>query len=319
MKKKLAGLLVTAVMLCGCLGLSAMAAKPNVEMMYCIGTWYIDAPNQGASPTVYYRNNTDKVIKYIDWYATAYNRVGDGTADWSTGYATKKLTTIGPVYPFKIVRDTNASLNTRWLAPDDSAFKYYKNTGYYVAIGDDFQRVYQDAYNNFFIQPNILDANSCVYLTEDEIENAMFDAWCNFNNISWWSDVIDHISMDGAVVTYMDGSSETITSVGSIYRGMTLQNPPFVQQLAQYQAVYNYQDYLNCNPDLATQFGANQKALFEHFVTQGMKEGRQGSAEFNLNAYKANNPDLVAMFGDDNVKYYEHFISSGRAEGRVAV
>ena len=69
MKKKLAGLLVTAVMLCGCLGLSAMAAKPNVEMMYSIGTWYIDAPNQGASPTVYYRNNTDKVIKYIDWYA----------------------------------------------------------------------------------------------------------------------------------------------------------------------------------------------------------------------------------------------------------
>ena len=51
MKKKLAGLLVTAVMLCGCLGLSAMAAKPNVEMMYYIGTWYIDAPNQGAYRT----------------------------------------------------------------------------------------------------------------------------------------------------------------------------------------------------------------------------------------------------------------------------
>lgn len=34
MKKKLAGLLVTAVMLCGCLGLSAMAAKtPSLEMM----------------------------------------------------------------------------------------------------------------------------------------------------------------------------------------------------------------------------------------------------------------------------------------------
>ena len=81
------------------------------------------------------------------------------------------------------------------------------------------------------------------------------------------------------VVTYMDGSSETITSIGSIYRGMTLQNPPFVQQLAQYQAVYNYQDYLNCNPDLATQFGANQKALFEHFVTQGMKEaGREAQS-----------------------------------------
>ena len=64
--------------------------------------------------------------------------------------------------------------------------------------------------------------------------------------------------------------------------------------------------------------GANQKALFEHFVTNGMKEGRQGSSEFNLNTYKANNPDLVAAFGDDNVKYYEHYISSGKAEGRIA-
>ena len=73
------------------------------------------------------------------------------------------------------------------------------------------------------------------------------------------------------------------------------------------------------NMKLAAQYGANQKALFEHFVTSGMKEGRQGSAGFNLSAYKANNPDLVAVFGDDNVKYYEHYISQGRAEGRVAV
>ena len=99
---------------------------------------------------------------------------------------------------------------------------------------------------------------------------------------------------------------------------MSFQNPPFAQQLAQYQAVYNYQDYLKLNPDLADAFGANQKALFEHFVTNGMKEGRQGSSEFNLNTYKANNPDLVAAFGDDNVKYYEHYISSGKAEGRIA-
>ena len=76
---------------------------------------------------------------------------------------------------------------------------------------------------------------------------------------------------------------------------------------------------MRLNPDLADIIGANQKALFEHFVTSGMKEGRQGSAGFNLSAYKANNPDLVAVFGDDNVKYYEHYISQGRAEGRVAV
>lgn len=120
------------------------------------------------------------------------------------------------------------------------------------------------------------------------------------------------------MITYMDGSIELISDVGSKYRSMTLQNPPFVQQLAQYLAVYNYQDYLTYNPDLAALYGADQKKLFDHFVTSGMKEGRRGSSEFDLNTYKANNPELVAMFGDDNVKYYEHYIASGKAEGRTA-
>ena len=72
------------------------------------------------------------------------------------------------------------------------------------------------------------------------------------------------------------------------------------------------------NPDLAEVFGTNQKALFEHFVTNGMKEGRQGNYQFNLAAYKTNNSDLVAAFGNSNVKYYEHYISNGKAEGRIA-
>ena len=148
--------------------------------------------------------------------------------------------------------------------------------------------------------------------------NATSNTWCTFDNAGWVSNIIDYIDVDKAVITYMDGSVETVTNLESKYRWMTPQNPPFAQQLAQYQAVYNYQDYLKLNPDLADAFGANQKALFEHFVTNGMKEGRQGSSEFNLNTYKANNPDLVAAFGDDNVKYYEHYISSGKAEGRIA-
>lgn len=319
MKKKIAMLICTLAVLCTCLYGNAFAAgKPNVEMMFSIGTWYLDSPGKGASPTIYYRNNTDKTIKYIEWYATAYNRVGDQTTDWGTGLATKKLTTIGPVYPTKIIRDINDEIKTQWFVSNDCPFKYYKNTGYFVAIGDEFERVYQDAYNNFFIRPDEFNVNSCVYLAEDEIENAMFDTWCTFGDISWWSNVIDHIAIDKAVVTYMDGSVETITHVGSKYRGMALHNPPFAQQLAQYDAVYNYQDYLRLNPDLADAFGTNQKALFEHFVSNGMKEGRQGSAEFNLDTYKANNPDLVAAFGNDNVKYYEHYISTGKAEGRIA-
>lgn len=124
--------------------------------------------------------------------------------------------------------------------------------------------------------------------------------------------------MNKVVITYMDGSTQTVSNISSAYRDTPLQNKPFKEQLAQYAAVYNYKEYLQYNQDLAASLGDNQKALFEHFINSGMKEGRQGNSEFNLAAYKANNPDLVALFGDDNVKYYEHYIAGGKAEGRKA-
>lgn len=313
MKKKLAALLSTAVLLCGCLGLSAMAAKPNVELMTLQVIW---GNNCAYSPTVYFRNNTTKDIKYTEWYATAYNRVGDAIPE----IATQVLTAVGPNEPFQVYEDNNNNLNTLYGVANDFPFKYYKETGYYVSIGsnDELKNVFRDVNGNFFVQAKQGDIYSATYLTEDEIQNAMVDTYCGFDGVGWYSNVISYIQVDKVVVTYMDGTKETIYHPNSKYQGMTLQNPPFYQQLAQYQAVYNYQDYLTYNPDLAALYGADQKKLFDHFVTSGMKEGRRGSSGFDLNTYKANNPELVAMFGDDNVKYYEHYIANGKAEGRIA-
>lgn len=314
MRKKIVALFCMLATLCACLCGTAFAAKkPSVELVTLQVMW---GNNYAYAPTVYCRNNTNKTIKYIDWYATAYNRVGDPVP----GVATKKLTSVGPTQPFEVVKNSGAQLNVVREITDECPFKYYRETGYFVSIGenDRLQKVYQDVYGNFFVQTEVNDIFSGTYLTESEIQNAMSDSWCKFDDIGWMSNVIDHISVDKAVITYMDGSTETVTNVNSKHRGMTLQNPPFAQQLAQYDAVYNYQDYLHFNPDLADIIGTNQKALFEHFISSGMKEGRQGSSNFNLDTYKANNPDLVAAFGNDNVKYYDHYITSGKAEGRIA-
>lgn len=313
MKKKFAAMVCFLALVVSCCVPAFARTRPSAELMTMQVTWGSD---YAYGPTLYYRNNSKKTIKYIDWYVTAYNRVGDKIP----GRATVKLTMVGPGIPFHVVRDVDYPLYSNWGAMDSSPFKFYKETGYYVSIGynDVLKKVYQDAYGNFFVQPDGGDINSCTYLTEDEIQNAMFDTWCHFDDIGWRSNVISYVRADKAVVTYMDGSVETITNVESEYRGLILQNAPFAQQLAQYQDVYNYQDYLLLNPDLETVFETNQKALFEHFINCGMKEGRQGSRNFNLETYKANNPDLVAAFGSDNVKYYEHYISTGKAEGRIA-
>lgn len=315
MKRKLSAALFTIVLLCVCFCGSAFATKkPSIEVITLQVQW---GNNCAWNPTVYYRNNTNKAMKYIDFYTTAYNRVGDPIP----GVATKKLTVVGPIEPFRVARNNGAQLYMDQNFSDDSPFKYYTESDYAISIGEDdvLTRVYCDSYGNFFVMPDTNNIDSCTYLSEDEVQNATCDGGCRFDNVMWTSNIIDHINVDYAVVTYMDGSRETVRNADNgAHRGIRLQNPPFVQQLAQYQAVYNYKDYLKLNPDLAEVFGTNQKALFEHFVTNGMKEGRQGNYQFNLAAYKTNNPDLVAAFGNSNVKYYEHYISNGKAEGRIA-
>ena len=234
MRKKIAALFCTLAVLCACLcGTASAAKKPSVELVTLQVMW---GNNYAYAPTIYCRNNTNKAIKYIDWYVTAYNRVGDPIP----GVATKKLTSVGPTQPFEVVKNSGAQLNVVREITDECPFKYYRETGYFVSIGesDRLQKVYQDVYGNFFVQTEVNDIFSGTYLTESEIQNAMSDSWCKFDDIGWMSNVIDHISVDKAVITYMDGSTETLSNVGSKYRTMSFQNPPFAQQLAHFLSIH---------------------------------------------------------------------------------
>lgn len=311
MKKKL---LAIAFTLCTLMifSMSAFAAKPAIELMYF--TFDMNSVG-GVAPTVYYRNNSGKTIKYLDWYMTAYNRVGDPAPDSITGKANAHLRTIGPIPTFQVYRELAGT--TYKSGSSDSPFYEYTDSGYWIDSSGDIETVYQDKYGNFFTRPSLFNDDKNVYLTEDEISNALFADYCEFD-VEWYNSSIDYLNVNKVVITYMDGSTQTVSSVGSAYRGTPLQSKPFKELLAQYAPVYNYKEYLQYNQDLAAVFGDNQKALFDHFITSGMKEGRRGNFEFDLAAYKANNPDLVAVFCDDNVKYYEHYISSGKAEGRKA-
>ncbi len=85
----------------------------------------------------------------------------------------------------------------------------------------------------------------------------------------------------------------------------------------QYECVFNAGYYAARYPDLAAVFGNDEAALFNHFVTCGMAEGRQGSAEFDVNFYCAAYPDLAAAFGSNLPAYYNHYVMAGKAEGRI--
>ena len=75
--------------------------------------------------------------------------------------------------------------------------------------------------------------------------------------------------------------------------------------------------YADHNPDVAAVCGGNEEALYNHYVSYGIYEGRSGSADFNVAAYMVANPDLVAAFGDDPVAFLNHYETIGHTENRI--
>lgn len=87
---------------------------------------------------------------------------------------------------------------------------------------------------------------------------------------------------------------------------------------ADYSPVFDANYYYNTYPDLQQNIGNDPAALLNHFVTTGMKEGRNGNASFNVKAYMINNLDLLPVYGaKDLSKYYFHYIACGQNEGRI--
>lgn len=75
--------------------------------------------------------------------------------------------------------------------------------------------------------------------------------------------------------------------------------------------------YAKAYPDVAAAYGNDREALWNHYVTHGIKEGRtQINSGFNVFAYISAYPDLRNAFGDDLVAYYVHYADHGINENR---
>jgi N-acetylmuramoyl-L-alanine amidase CwlA len=93
----------------------------------------------------------------------------------------------------------------------------------------------------------------------------------------------------------------------------------YVYKNVDYRLVFDPVYYSNTYVDLKKAFGTNESSLLDHFVTYGMKEGRQGCDWFNVHTYKSKYTDLQKAFGSNLKSYYIHFIDYGYKEGRNGV
>lgn len=104
-----------------------------------------------------------------------------------------------------------------------------------------------------------------------------------------------------------------------VVSGSGLQAMGLPAESTNYTSVFDAGYYYASYPDLQKSIGYDEDKLLEHFITEGMEEGRTGSAGFNVKAYMKNNLDLLAAYGVNDLSvYYYHYIEKGRTEGRVA-
>lgn len=85
-----------------------------------------------------------------------------------------------------------------------------------------------------------------------------------------------------------------------------------------YSPIFNADYYDEKYYDLNV-FHHDKGALFEHFLTYGVYEGRVACEDFIINDYIILNPDLESAFMGDRGAYAQHYIDYGRAEGRRSV
>lgn len=80
--------------------------------------------------------------------------------------------------------------------------------------------------------------------------------------------------------------------------------------------LFDYQYYANNHEDLKAAFGYDELKLYEHFINNGIREGRNSSPVFNAKYYVENNYDLKVAFGNDYLAGCNHFMEHGYKEYR---
>lgn len=194
----------------------------------------------------------------------------------------------------------------------NNQFEVYSYKGRYVDLqrsyGSDLQKYYQHYINN-----GIKEGRDGSPITTTYIVTFVSEG----NVISTQKVMYGHggstptVLRSGATFKGWDKSytcitcNQTITAVWAyIYKGID------------YSPIFDAEYYLAKYADLQRNFGSDGGKALEHFVNNGMKEGRQGKECFDVYSYKARYVDLQRAYGKDMKRYYLHYLNNGIREGR---
>ncbi|HRN97004.1 MAG TPA: hypothetical protein PLZ58_00940 [Candidatus Saccharibacteria bacterium] len=200
---------------------------------------------------------------------------------------------------------------------------WFGSTFAFIYSGVDFSTIFDaDYYLNRYPDVRGAVSSSPIDAFDHFIKHGMSEgrqASERFNAISYKDRYPDlRAAFGNDIVKYaihyiLHGMAEGRTATGNKFVGVSSYKG------VDYSLVYDFNYYINTYSDLKAAFGTKgDLRAIEHFVQDGMAEGRSGRESFNVISYKDRYPDLRAAFGNYLPAYYLHYIQYGYKEGRTA-
>lgn len=141
----------------------------------------------GVGPTIIWRNDSGKTIKYATFTATPYNDVGDAVASTIGRRKTVQLEVTGPIESFSNERDVVGG------------YFFYKNSIPMVMPGSSD------------MGPYVLHWSGARYYLQDSDYQNVFNISSRWEPI-WYNYTISKIKISKVDIEYMDGSKETVSN-----------------------------------------------------------------------------------------------------------
>ena len=82
-------------------------------------------------------------------------------------------------------------------------------------------------------------------------------------------------------------------------------------------SVFNWQFYLEANPDLGKAGLTTEAQARAHWRDSGRREGRQATSGFSVKRYLAKYADLRDAYGTNFTAAIDHYLTQGLGEGRT--
>ena len=137
--------------------------------------------------------------------------------------------------------------------------------------------------------------------------------WHSSNKIIW-------VSTDSTATSGINHYEYCVNTTWENTNGCTWEalGPVWDASIAGHEYAFDPAYYHQTQDGTGYFFAGNVDSLYNHYLQNGISQGRSSSQIFDIGTYRSSNPDVVNAYGNDYNAVVNHFMNNGIYEGRVS-